>query len=44
LLEDARTNDFTHALAYALATTPRERNAPWFSPDSPGVMMLVRRP
>jgi hypothetical protein len=43
LLDEARTNDFTHALAYALPTTPRERAAPWFDPGWPGVMMLARR-
>jgi hypothetical protein len=44
LLAEARDNDFTHALAYALPGTPRERSAAWFSPAWPGVMMLAKRP
>jgi len=44
LLAEARENDFTHALAYALPITPRERQAAWIDPAAPGVMLLARRP
>jgi hypothetical protein len=44
LLAEARENDFTHALAYALPSTPGERQARWVDPAWPGVLMLAQRP
>lgn len=41
LLEEARHNEFTHALAYALPSDPREREATW-AQGCGGVMLLGR--
>ena len=42
LFDEARENDFTQALAYALPVTPRERTATWLDPSAAGVLLLAR--